>query len=117
MHAWRFSASDIKKATDRGYAYSKAIEKAKVRARGCNQGPQKARGVPLSQEELFILCPHGWTYQDTGLRDGEVEGGRGEDGSCIGMADEVGGRDGDGVRWRRVGEVRGQRRKGVRHEK
>ena len=46
--------------------------------------------------ELLIPCPHGQTYRDIGLRDGEAEGGRGEDGGRIRMADEVGRRDGDG---------------------
>ena len=74
MCAQRFGAPDVEKGFYRVNKYFEAIEKAEVRACGGNQGPQKTRGVPLSEVELLVPHPHGRTYQDARLRDGEVEG-------------------------------------------
>ena len=113
MCARRFGAPNVEKDSCRADKYSEATKNAKVGACRHDQGPQKTGGLPLSEVELPVLYPHGWTYQDTCLRDGEVEGSRGEDGGHVGMADEVGGGDGNRVGWGRVREVRGQRREGV----
>ena len=67
----------------------------------------------MGQAEIFIPYLDGQLDGDSGVRDGEKTGGRGEDSSSLGEADEVDQSNGFGVRQGRVGEVGGQRKGGV----
>ena len=93
MHAQRFGNLVGEKASHGGNANSEASEEAEVGAGGSRSGSKKTQGVHEGEKELLIPGLNGELDRDPRLRDGEAEGGQGEDSSGIGEAHEVGQRD------------------------
>ena len=78
IYSWNQCGVSAEKAEDRGDYCTEAIEEAMVGAQAHSLDSLETRGLPPCEKDLFVLSPDGRSPGNAGVRDGEKEGGRGQ---------------------------------------